>query len=189
MIAYSSNLSSVVSTILGRLKSLQLQDGPTVDKMVRTAAFDVIPKIKKRIHVDGLNSDEQQIGTYSNSYIKYRQKNKRGGSSKVIFSLTRQMENDFGIVSGKGNSYGLGFKNELNANKAKWLQEGSKPSRVKEHTRVIGKKKERREIKVKAHERKGTKGFGVVYELTKKEKEGINYSMEFFIKNLLEGNQ
>lgn len=189
MIKVTSNLKDVVSTIIGRMNALKLQDGPTVDKMVRTAAFDVLPRIKRRIHVDGLNSKEERIGTYSNSYIKYRQKNKRGASTKVIFSLTRQMENDFSVVGGRGGSYGLGFKNKLNANKAEWLQKGSKPHTVKEHKRVIGSKKQKKEVTIRSHTRKGTKGFGVVYKPTEKEVEVIKNSMEFFIKKLLEGQE
>lgn len=189
MIKITSNLNDVISNIVGRMISLQLQDGPTVDKMVRTAAFDVLPRIKKRIHVDGLNSKEEKIGTYSNSYINYRKKNKRGSSTKVIFSLTRQMENDFSVIAGRGGSYGLGFKNKLNYDKSEWLQKGSKPHTVKEHIRIVGKKSQIKEIKVKSHTRKGTKGFGVVYKPTEKEVEVIKNSMEFFVKKLLEGNQ
>jgi predicted butyrate kinase (DUF1464 family) len=82
--------------------------------------------------------------------MKRRQEKNRGTSKKVIFSLTRQMENDFSIVAGNGASgYGLGFKNMDNANKAEWLQRNTRyksggfgdvyrPTQVEiEHMRVV----------------------------------------------------
>lgn len=47
----------------------------------------------------------------------------RGTDSKVILSLTRQMENDFGIVFNGSDGYGLGYKNELNFKKSQWAEE------------------------------------------------------------------
>lgn len=50
----------------------------------------------------------------------------RGSDTKVILSLTRQMENDFSTgaknknVSKISGGYGIGWKNEINAKKAEW---------------------------------------------------------------------
>ena len=230
MIKINSNLEEVVSSIIGRLKSIIDISGPTYDKMIRTSSFDVLPHVKKRIHVEGKKSDGNNIGTYSNSYIKYRAKNKRGKDNKVILSFSRQMENDFSVVEGNDNKYGLGFKNKFNAEKANWLQNGRSAHSVKEHVRVVGRKSNKflekkydsivkiqeeisdntndtvrlsklnkrlnslkkqyekaqgNSIKVKAHQRKGWKGYGEIYKLSDKEVDVVKNSMQFFIKNLL----
>lgn len=50
----------------------------------------------------------------------------RTDDTNMIFSLTRQMENDFGLIGSSdpiktANGYGVGFKNPFNAQKADWL--------------------------------------------------------------------
>ena len=146
------------------------------DKMLRSCAAGVLPVMKDRIHVKGLDSEEKPIGTYSEGYMKVRTgnfvnakkftkgKNKgklkdagvrtkkrvltpfgktgyaftnieaegiarkkynRSGDTKKIYSLERQMENDFSVqATDKG--YGLGFNNPYNAQKAEWVQEQDK---------------------------------------------------------------
>lgn len=48
-----------------------------------------------------------------------RPKYHRSADTKVILSLTRQMENDMSVVA-TGNGYGIGYKNPFNHNKAIW---------------------------------------------------------------------
>jgi hypothetical protein len=110
----------------------------------REVANKLLPIIKTRIHEQGLNSNEQQIGVYKNSYLKLRESKGRKSDSKVIFSLTGEMENDFGVHE-TTDGYGLGFNREINGLKAKGLQYGNKH----------------------------LKGFGEVYAPTEKEKEQI----------------
>jgi hypothetical protein len=45
----------------------------------------------------------------------------RDASTKVIISLTRQLENDESVIS-DGNRYGIGFKNVENFNKSQWVE-------------------------------------------------------------------
>lgn len=52
-----------------------------------------------------------------------REENKRGESTKVIVSLTRQLENDWAVI-GTEKGYGIGFNNPLNKDKAKWVEAG-----------------------------------------------------------------
>lgn len=150
------------------------------DKMLRSCAAGVLPVMKDRIHVKGLDSQEKPIGTYSEGYMKVRTGNfanarakstsknirkdqfenkfysgagfytrgknavyniksrkavktkaslrkayNRSNDTKKIYSLTRQMENDFSVqATDKGN--GLGFNNPYNAQKAEWVQEQDK---------------------------------------------------------------
>lgn len=141
MLKLTSNLTSVTSSIIGKLKAITEENAPTRDQMLRTIALDTVASVKQRIHVEGKNSKGESLGEYTNAYMKKRKENNRGANKQVIFSLTRQMENDFGIVAGNGaTGYGLGFKNQLNAQKADWLQNGYANSNVKQHTRIINKK-------------------------------------------------
>lgn len=51
-----------------------------------------------------------------------RPKYNRSSDTKVIISLTRQLENDYSVqATGKG--YGIGFNNKLNKEKAWWVEE------------------------------------------------------------------
>lgn len=63
-------------------------------------------------------------GVYSRGKKKgqRRAQYNRTADTKKIYSLTRQMENDFSIQPTE-KGYGLGFNNPLNAQKAVWVQE------------------------------------------------------------------
>lgn len=143
MLKITSNLSDVTSSLIGRLKAVSDPNGEVRDKMLRTIALDTAAQMKVRIHQDGKNSENTPIGEYSNAYLKVREKNRRGTDKKVILSLTRQMENDFGIVAGSGaTGYALGFKNADNADKAGWAEDRYghiyKPTEVEvAHMRVV----------------------------------------------------
>lgn len=68
----------------------------------------------------GASSDP---GTYTKGINKgqSRPKYNRDGSTKVIFSLTRQMENDLSVIA-IPNGYGIGYKNAENFNKSQWVE-------------------------------------------------------------------
>jgi hypothetical protein len=51
-----------------------------------------------------------------------REKYNRSTDTKVIISLTRQLENDWAVLE-NGNGYAIGFLNELNFKKAGWVEE------------------------------------------------------------------
>lgn len=109
MITMESNWNQFTSDL--KLKLDGLKNPETV---LRQVAIDMLPQVRHRIHVDGKDASDSEIGTYSSSYLKRRQnKYKRTGDAKVIISLTRQMENDFSIIA-TGNGYGLGYKNQDN---------------------------------------------------------------------------
>lgn len=159
MLKFSSNLNEVTSGLISKMKAIVTPNSEARDQMLRTVAFDAAANIKYRIHTEGKNSDDQPIGEYTNAYMRVREANRRGTSKKVIFSLTRQMENDFGIVgSTKGTQYDLGFKNPDNADKAEWLQNNT---------------------------RYKNGGFGDVYKPTKTEIEQMRLVAEQFIADLL----
>jgi len=64
----------------------------------------------------GVFTGEEKVGTPRPQY-------NRSTDTKVILSLTRQMENDFGVVYNGLDGYGLGYKNELNFKKSQWAEE------------------------------------------------------------------
>lgn len=73
---------------------------------------------------------QRQAGVFSKGKNKgaTRPSYNRTADTKIIFSLTRQMENDFGLKETNepiktATGYGVGFKNPLNADKAGWLSE------------------------------------------------------------------
>jgi len=120
MITVKSNIKLVA----GRIKQ-QLEQLKNKEYLLRPVAIEVIPMMTERIHQKGEASDEGQIGSYSNSYLKLRQnKYKRDASNKVIVSLTRQLENDWAVIATQ-NGYGIGFTNQFNLQKARWV-EGNK---------------------------------------------------------------
>jgi len=51
-----------------------------------------------------------------------RNKYNRTADTKIILSLTRQLENDYAVIGVEGG-YGIGFNNEHNADKARWNDE------------------------------------------------------------------
>lgn len=137
MITIKSNASSVMASIVAKVRQL----GNT-DQLLRNIANDLLPEVKTRIHTKGLAADGNEIGTYSPSYMKLRTKgyksdavtrgkNKgqprtikkfnRTNDTKVVSSLTRQQEKDFSVIP-SGRGYGLGFKNEVNAEKAEHVE-------------------------------------------------------------------
>lgn len=91
--------------------------------LLRPVAIETIPNMTDRIHQRGEASDGSQIGTYSNPYLRYRVKHaKRSADTKVIVSLTRQLENDWSVLE-TPNGYGIGFTNSFNADKLRWVEE------------------------------------------------------------------
>lgn len=135
-----------------------------------------LSSIRTRVFENGIDSNGQQIGTYSEGYMKvrtgnfenaYRQqrgKNKgqfkqrkdkegdagyytkgmkatfdiksrqpssarprynRTSDTKVVASLTREMENDMKVIIGKNDTF-IGFSNEHNYNKSQWVEDAYK---------------------------------------------------------------
>ncbi len=111
MIKISSNIGAVAASLTTKLKEFQ---GSIKDKVLRTVAVDELAKVKVRIHQDGKNADDAQIGEYSSAYLKYRQKKpfNNTASSTIIFSLTRKMQNDFTVLPTE-KGYGLGWLSTL----------------------------------------------------------------------------
>jgi hypothetical protein len=114
-----TNIGQVSNAIAERLKILR-----DPEYLLRPVAFGLIDKMTQRIHNDGKASDGGAIGTYSNSYLKQRQRPplNRTADSKIIVSATRQLENDWSVIA-VDKGYGIGFKNPFNLQKLRWVEE------------------------------------------------------------------
>lgn len=116
-ITIKTNIAIVTENIRRKLNLLADRE-----YMLRPIAFDVIVLMTERIHGRGEAASGDQIGTYNNQYLKFRQaKHNRSADSKIIVSLTRQLENDWNVIA-TDKGYGIGFNNVFNAQKARWVE-------------------------------------------------------------------
>lgn len=115
-----TNIGQVTKAIAEKLKVLK-----DPEYLLRPVAFGLIDKMTQRIHNEGKGSDGSAIGTYSNSYLKQRQRPplNRTADTKIIVSATRQLENDWSVIATQ-KGYGIGFKNPFNLQKLRWVEEG-----------------------------------------------------------------
>lgn len=88
-----------------------------LDETKKRVGFSMLAVTADRIFEKGKDGNNSDIGTYSAAYIKQRQRNNWPSSTKVILQATRQMVNDWSLIV-DGNSWGLGFKNSINLEKA-----------------------------------------------------------------------
>lgn len=113
-----TNIGEVTADLQSKLAAL-------ADKeyIPRRLSFDLIDLMTSRIHIEGKAADGVQIGTYNKSYLKLRErKYKRSPDTKIIVSLTRQLENDWSVIA-TDKGYGIGFLNAFNFQKARWVEE------------------------------------------------------------------
>jgi hypothetical protein len=112
----SEELQAIRTKVLAEIST-------TKHPVILAAATNVLALVAYRIHTQGERANGSPIGRYGTKYLKYREgpRFNRSSDPTMIFSLTRQMENDFSVVE-EGESAGLGFKNSHNADKARWLE-------------------------------------------------------------------
>ena len=114
---YSTNLPEVLNTVHLKLNKVHS------DELTRTQAVSLMAVMKDRIHVQGKDSNGNQIGTYTPAYIKYKRLSEgRGIDNKVILSLTRQMESGY-VPEAIENGYAICFRTAEDMQKAKWCEE------------------------------------------------------------------
>lgn len=124
MITIDTNLKQIASEAVEQLKKLA-----DPEYLLRPVAQEQIRLMATRIHEEGQASDGGRIGTYNKYYLKRRQeKFNRTSDTKIIISLTRQLENDYSVVRTPAG-YGVGFNNQFNYQKARWV-EGNKDRRI-----------------------------------------------------------
>jgi len=156
-------------------KILTLEQTDTVLRTVATAMF---AEMKRRIHNDGIKSNGSSIGTYSNSYLKWRLKNGfETQGNKVQLNLTGQMQNDFSVGKLNDTSWAIGFQNEFNYKKSVNAEEGRPATTVKAHKKTIKGKS----VDVKSYVSKGWKGYGKIYDLTENETKQVRLILADFM--------
>lgn len=115
----SSNISEVLGSLVARI-----DEAIKPENFTRVVATGIISTVHNRIHIQGKAADGSPIGSYENNYLRLRErKYGRLEGKKVVLSLTRQMEDDFSAVVTQDGTWGLGFKNPLNTDKSRWVQE------------------------------------------------------------------
>lgn len=188
MISVKLNLSGL-RDIVTRAK--MFKQGEYEDRLKRVMAVSLIPVLRNRIHVEGKKSDSSTIGTYSNSYLNYRQKKpfNRTSESKVVLSLTRQMENDLSVVDDGKGSYGIGFKNKAIYNPAGEILDTEIKVRKEIARRATAKKQGRKQGKIRtvSNLQKALwmeEKYGDIYNPTKSENEMLQKVAEKFIKDI-----
>lgn len=118
MATLTTNIGEVTDSIKGKLAKLGDKE-----YIPRILSFDLIDLMTKRIHESGQASDGLGIGSYSSDYLKLRQKKySRSADTKIVVSLTRQLENDWSVIA-TNSGYGIGFLNQFNFQKARWVEQ------------------------------------------------------------------
>jgi hypothetical protein len=149
MIQYTSNISQVVKLKVRQMQDLQNPDQmlrtvalavlPELKKRVhvegedssgsqigtyspgymklRTGNYASAERFKK-----GAKKGEVKNAGVSKSTGKPRPNYHRTGDTKVILSLTRQMENDLSVIAA-GSGYGIGYNNPFNYQKSQWNEQ------------------------------------------------------------------
>ena len=104
-----------------------------VNKFIKTGAFDALSQMTERIHEKGEAADGSGIGTYTNNYLKLRQKKpyNRTEDSKIIVSLTRRLENDWGVIETDKGNWAIAFLNRQKGTKTD-ITSGEKMKYVEE---------------------------------------------------------
>lgn len=94
------------------------------DPLNRIVATSMTAVLRKRVHEDGLDANGQPIDTYGPEYLKKRMGKpfNRTADSRMVFSLTRQMENDMKPIPTEAG-WGIGYSNPFNYDKAIWNEQ------------------------------------------------------------------
>jgi hypothetical protein len=93
--------------------SARVSRGANKGKLKNAGVFtDRVIKLNKNV---GVFTGEEKVG-------KARPQYNRSSDTKVVASLTRQMENDEKVIAIGENSYGIGFTNSHNYDKSQWVE-------------------------------------------------------------------
>ena len=121
----------------------KMTDLPKFNRAVKVGVQTVLATQKKRIFVSGEDANNSKIGTYSTNPISISKKNQSRNTGKTYFPggyaeykkaigkndgfvnlrNTDQMNFDYQFFEINNNTLGLGFNNEFNFNKSKWMED------------------------------------------------------------------
>lgn len=120
----------------------KMQDLTKVNRAVKVGVQTVLATQKKRIFVDGEESADGKIGTYSTNPISISKKNQTRNTGKTYFkggyaeyksaigknpgyvnlNNTGQMFQDYSFFDLGNEGLGLGFNNSFNYEKSQWME-------------------------------------------------------------------
>lgn len=152
MVTITTNIGEVTAELQAKLKALSNPEliprtlaFDTIDLMTRRIHEEGKATDEGQIGTYSSNYMRLRTGAYKNaeksnagfftkgakatSDVKTRKLNSarpsynRTNDTKIIVSLTRQLENDWSVIA-TDNGYGVGFKNSFNLQKARWVEEG-----------------------------------------------------------------
>lgn len=124
-------LRTAATTVLGLMKKRIHEDGLDAEEKpigtyspgymkLRTGNYGNSLKVSRGKNKGNL----KDAGVFSRGDSKGRQRPKfnRTSDTKVVLSLTRQMENDMKVIAIRSNNYGIGYTNKLNYDKSQWCE-------------------------------------------------------------------
>jgi len=123
MVAIKLNSAKFSAELKNKLDSLS-----NPEYLFRPVLFGLVDLMTKRIHNNGIAADGSAIGNYSSGYLKKRESKKynRLEGSKVVISLTRQLEGDWNIaeesVIKTTKGYGIAFLTKTSFDKSQWVE-------------------------------------------------------------------
>ena len=106
-----------LKNLINKMNQLRRENQPIKAALVTMQAVTA-----QRIFTEGKDKNNDQIGEYSEGYLKTRVREGYPNSKKVILQATRQMVNDWSVIN-QDNQIGLGFKNPANGDKSFWVED------------------------------------------------------------------
>jgi len=127
---YDTTLRNVATSILGVVKNRIHEEGKDANgQPIGTYSKEYMVVRTGTFKSNGVKSKGKNKGETKPTGVFTKGKNKgqprpnynRTNDTKVVISLTRQMENDFVVIPTE-NGYGLGYNNPDNRNKAAYVE-------------------------------------------------------------------
>lgn len=94
----------------------------STEKALRAATIALWATMRQRIFFEGMKANGTPIGTYSASYLRFRQKPpyNRTSDPKKILVLTDSLRLNFIFEALSKDTYGIGINGQDNIDKANW---------------------------------------------------------------------
>jgi hypothetical protein len=179
-----------LDTFTAKLELLISQLPESTLDNVEIAAMDAQDLLQQRLQEQGVDAQGNPWRPYSDEYQKQKQKAGKY-SGKVDFTLQDRMINNIGLVvkeyRGKQAFVVIKPRSKENQDKLTGLSEGRPSGMVPDYNR---KGKDGKTIRVTSYFTKGTKGRGLIMELSKREEDLIRKTfierMTNYVKGVLE---
>ena len=124
-------LRTCATTVLGMMKKRIHEDGKdATGKQIGTYSTGYMKVRTGNFQNSGRKTKGAKKGELKNSGVfskgesvgQARPKFNRTPDTKVVLSLTRQMENDMKVIPLRSKTYGIGYSNKINFDKSQWCE-------------------------------------------------------------------